>query len=683
LPRRAGELLISGAGDMNLPETKEGVRKLIREFQVQKDRLEMQLVELRRSNEELEASRNKYALLYDFAPVGYFTLDRDGVIRTVNQTGANLLGMDRSLIVKRRFELFVAEEDRATCTECMSKVFEDKIKETCRLQLLTRDNRPLFVRIEATTTESGLECHAVLVDITERKRADEALRESEYNLSKAQTMSHVGSWSSNPTTGELIVSDELLRILRLRRAEASQEAFTSVIHPDDMASVMTQLRLGIERGENYEIEHRLLLRDGTVKWVFTIVEPSVNSAGTIVKLYGTTQDITERKEIEVALRNQKNEFQAIFDSVNDGVIVFDHDGLIQHLNHICPLLFPEQVLSGGSCCDVFHPGHPSHQDCPVERALLGERVETSIVSARDGHKTRYLDITATPIEDVLGEKNRVLVFFRDKTEKRVQELQLIQAEKMSSIGILAAGIAHEINNPLTSVAGYAEALLRRFREEPLLKDDHRLETFPKYLEVIVRESYHCKGIIDSLLNFSRKSDGLVGEVDLNVILTEILELLMHQPAYGRIATVTDLEKDLPRILGDPSGLRQVFMNLLYNAFQSIKEAGRVELTTLYSDADQAVYVRVRDTGCGIAPDVIDRIWDPFFTTKEVGKGLGLGLALTYNIVKRHGGEISVESKVDAGSQFTVRLPVSREHPAAGHAVPDQIADGQSTTVSRE
>ncbi len=174
---------------------------------------------------------------------------------------------------------------------------------------------------------------------------------------------------------------------------------------------MRQLRRGIEQGSNYEIEHRLLLRDGTVKWVYTIVEPSVNLAKQVVRLYGTTQDITERKQGEVRLRNKKNELQAIFDSVNDGVIVFDHNGSIQHLNHICPQFFPPEVLAGGGCRDVFHPevGFSPH-NCPVELALHGERVETSMVSVREGHNTRYIDITANPIKDEMGEKTRALVF---------------------------------------------------------------------------------------------------------------------------------------------------------------------------------------------------------------------------------------------------------------------------------
>ena len=413
--RRRSEQGSAGAPDTDLCGTKAGTLNFLHGVQTQKAQLKKQVEalrksneELRRSNRELERARNEYAILFDLAPVGYFTLGRDGIIKTVNRTGAGLVGMDRSRIVSRHFGMLVAEADRATCADFFGKLFKQMGKQTCRVKLSNDRNGPVFVRIEATATESGQECHAVLIDIT---------------------------------------------------------------------------------------------------------------------------------------------------------------------------------------------------------------------------------------------------------EKRAQELQLIQAEKMSSIGLLAAGVAHEINNPLTSVAGYAEALLRRFRDDPALEQDLRLEAFPKYLEVIVRESYQCKGIIDNLLNFSRKSDGVTGEVDLNLILSEILELLTHQPGYGRIEVATDLEPELPRVPGDPSGPRQVFMNLLYNAFQSIKGVGRVQVTARRSGDGRAVCVRVRDTGCGITPELMERIWDPFFTTKEIGKGLGLGLALTRNIVEGHGGRISVESRVDEGSQFTVRLPV--------------------------
>lgn len=371
------------------------------------------------------------------------------------------------------------------------------------------------------------------------------------------------------------------------------------------------------------------------------------------------QKIHELEAANLGLRSKSSELQAMFDSISDGVIVYDKNGVVQHRNHVCPQYFPQETLPGCSCRELFHPEHESSPlDCPVERALAGERVEISIASQPSGAKSRYFDVTATAIEDSRGEQNRALLFLRDVTEKRLQELQLMQAEKLSSIGVLAAGVAHEINNPLSSVAGYAEALLRRLNEEKSLAEDPRFGDFPKYLQVIIRESYRCKGIIDCLLSFSRKSDGSVCSVNLNEILLEVLELVRHKSRYEKIDIRTNLQSDLPEVSGDPAGLRQVCMNLLMNAHQAIKGAGVVEIST--STNGDSVLFQIRDTGCGIAKEAIDQIWDPFFTTKEVGQGLGLGLAVTYNIVKRHGGDISVESQINKGSKFTVRMPACQK-----------------------
>jgi two-component system NtrC family sensor kinase len=370
------------------------------------------------------------------------------------------------------------------------------------------------------------------------------------------------------------------------------------------------------------------------------------------------QKIQELEAANLGLRAKSNELQAVFDSIGDGVAIYDSTGHVQHRNHICPRLFPRETIVGTSCSKLFHPetAH-SPSSCPVEMALAGESCQISFTSNRHGTDPRYFDVTATPIDDP-GGKGRALIFLRDVTEKRLQELQLLQAEKMSSIGLLAAGVAHEINNPLTSVAGYAEALLRRFRDEADLSEDPRLQVFPKYLDVIIRESYRCKGIIDCLLSFSRKSDGSMERVDINLILHEVLELVGHKSRYENVEVREEFDPDLPLVRGDGAGLRQVFMNLLINAHQAIKGAGTVVITTRRNG--DAVVIQVKDTGNGIHPQNLDHIWDPFFTTKSVGQGLGLGLAVTFNIVKRHGGEIQVESQVGEGSVFTVSLPICQE-----------------------
>ena len=367
------------------------------------------------------------------------------------------------------------------------------------------------------------------------------------------------------------------------------------------------------------------------------------------------QKIQELEAVNLGLRFKQMELQAIFDAISDGVVIYDSRKLVQHRNHVCPQLFPRETLVGTGCRALFHPDSKLAPDtCPVEKALAGQNCQWSFTASAEKHdRKQFFEVTATPIENP-GGGYRALIFLRDVTQKRTQELSLLQAEKMSSIGILAAGVAHEINNPLNSVAGYAEALQRRLKNYPELQDDQRLEDFNPYLEVIVREVYRCKNIIDNLLSFSRKSDGSRGRVDLNGIIREVLQLLQHKSRYESLLVRESLAASLPVMHGDGGALRQVFLNLLLNAMQAITGEGTIEVSTRY--AAGWLEASVTDNGSGIPAELIDQIWNPFFTTKTVGKGSGLGLALAYDIVKNHGGEIAVASTVGKGTEFIVRFP---------------------------
>jgi signal transduction histidine kinase len=365
------------------------------------------------------------------------------------------------------------------------------------------------------------------------------------------------------------------------------------------------------------------------------------------------QKIAELEAANQSLRTKKSELQAVFDAIGDCVIIYDRDNLVQYRNQLAPLLFAEESKIGTDCRVLFHPDRPEdHASCPVGRALRGESCQMSFSIAKRGGNNLFFDVTATPIADPLA-GNQALLLIRDVSERRAQELQLLQAEKMSSIGMLAAGVAHEINNPMTSVAGYAEALQRRFRGAAGLSDDPRLADFPHYLEIIVREVYRCKGIIDSLLSFSRKSEGAFGRVDLNEIVSEVLELVRHLGRDKNIALEENLFVALPPVYGDACALRQVFLNLVLNALQAIEGNGSVRVETDVEGPQ--VVARVIDTGTGIAAELLDQIWNPFFTTKVVGQGQGLGLAVTYDIIKKHDGMIEVHSHVGKGTEFIVKL----------------------------
>jgi signal transduction histidine kinase/FixJ family two-component response regulator len=248
--------------------------------------------------------------------------------------------------------------------------------------------------------------------------------------------------------------------------------------------------------------------------------------------------------------------------------------------------------------------------------------------------------------------------FSEELEKKVAErtkeleeaqAQLVQSEKLASIGQLAAGVAHELNNPISVMLGFAQAILRKLPQDDPLR---------KPLSTIEREGLRCKGIIQNLLDFARRSRPSLQPVDINQVLEASCVLIEHQMSLDNIVVTKGYAPNLPQVLADPNQLQQVFVNIIQNAYQAMPEGGTLRLVTrALGDEVQIIF---SDTGVGIPPENLKRIFDPFFTTKEVGQGTGLGLSVSYGIVEQHGGTIEVESKVGAGTTFIVKLPIMKE-----------------------
>ncbi len=230
--------------------------------------------------------------------------------------------------------------------------------------------------------------------------------------------------------------------------------------------------------------------------------------------------------------------------------------------------------------------------------------------------------------------------------KDTQE-QLVQKEKLASVGQLAAGVAHEINNPLGTVLLYADIL---HKEAPEGSQQQRED-----LQMVIREATRCKAIVNDLLNFSRQNEVLAQETDLNSLLRELITETSQQDLYQQVELLTDLCLELPTIQADPLQLRQVFLNLMTNAAEAMPDGGRLTLRTRKAPRPGFVTVEVQDTGLGIPEELQKKLFTPFFTTKPIGKGTGLGLAIVYGIVKMHQGQISVQSQVGEGTTFTITL----------------------------
>jgi two-component system NtrC family sensor kinase len=261
----------------------------------------------------------------------------------------------------------------------------------------------------------------------------------------------------------------------------------------------------------------------------------------------------------------------------------------------------------------------------------------------------------TVSKDEIGELGETFNLMAESIKQRDRELQertrmIVESKRLATLGQLAAGVAHEINNPLGGILVYAHLLL-----EDTGTDDPRRENMQR----IVRETTRCRDIVKNLLDFSRQTSPRVEEADINGIVEEALAMTIQRPRFRNVNVNLDLCRTLPHVMVDVSQIEQVFRNIIQNAAEAMEGEGAITVSSRLSAEEGMVEVSIRDTGPGIEANHMERLFDPFFTTKEVGHGTGLGLAVSYGIVDRHQGRIMVQSEPGAGTDFIVQMPVEK------------------------
>lgn len=354
---------------------------------------------------------------------------------------------------------------------------------------------------------------------------------------------------------------------------------------------------------------------------------------------------------ELKLLKEFNE--SIIESINVGLLAVDLDGRVTRMNSALELILGlarDQAI-GKRVEDLF-----SEDFADTLRQVLGNdrwrlkeiRNIYKIHTATRAGQTLVLNIAIAPLQD-LQEQTGALVVVEDVTSRIHMEEQLQQREKLSSIGLLAAGVAHEVNTPLTGVSSYTQMLLGML---PEADPKHAL------LQKVRRQAERATNIVNNLLNFSRTGSATeFGEVNIHRVLDDTLQLLEPQLRSNQIEIVRAYHDEQPLVFGNSGKLQQIFTNLLLNARDAIPNGGQVKISTATDDNDSLV-VEIADSGIGIAPENVAKIYDPFYTTKGVGRGTGLGLAVSYGIVQEHSGHISVESTPGRGTTFRISLPTS-------------------------
>jgi two-component system NtrC family sensor kinase len=355
----------------------------------------------------------------------------------------------------------------------------------------------------------------------------------------------------------------------------------------------------------------------------------------------------EQKAEQVARLKDYNE--NIVESLSVGVLAADLDGRIESWNNHLERLF--DVARGEALGRRLEEVLPPELAAEIEARSDGEGVANFYklaVRSRAG-SALTLNVAVAPLVGKAGEKLGRLILVDDITDRVRFEQQIIQAEKLTSLGLLAAGVAHEVNTPLAVISNYIQMLAKQ-----LPSSDPRQALIDK----IVKQTFRASEIVNHLLNFSRTSATAFAEVDLNAVIEETLALVAHPLRTGRIAVIKSLADDLPAILGATNRLQQVFLNFFLNARDAMPNGGMLEVRT--NSSNGTVEVEITDTGIGITPEHLHRIFDPFFTTKSSGRGTGLGLAVSYGIIKEHAGRVDVHSTPGKGTSFRLEFPTARK-----------------------
>src|SRR5579863_1326919 len=376
-----------------------------------------------------------------------------------------------------------------------------------------------------------------------------------------------------------------------------------------------------------------------------------NAQGNDWRTIHVMKDITDRRIAERRYRRERDFNKNILNNTQSMILVLDTAGLVSYANRRCfEAGYREQDLLGRALVEMVPPARRPLLAEALERTLQGAALDNLEIPLFRGSGTPgQFSISLSPMRDEQGEINSVVVVMTDITDAASLQAKLMHTEKMAALGQLVSGVAHEVNNPLAAIVGFTDLLL----ENPAVPADAKEE-----LQVILQEAQRTRVIVQNLLSFARQMPAQREPAQVNSVLQQTLKLRSYDFSNHGVELTEEYVEELPTVIGDPSQLQQVFLNILNNAYDSMQQTrrpGKVEVKTRQREGQ--IEICIRDNGTGITH--LDRIFDPFFTTKEVGKGTGLGLSICYGIVRAHKGEILARNNPDGiGCTFIVRLPVA-------------------------
>ena len=677
---KAEEMLIKKKSNSRSKISEHDTLKLIHELEVHQIELELQNEELTLAHADAVNVGEKYSHLYDFAPIGYFTLSKESTILELNFIGSQMLGYNRSYTKNKRFDVFVLKSDELNFHSFLNNIITSKIQQSCDVTLTSNNGKLINVHLTGILEENSSQCLITAVDFTERKQAEDALASERKRLSIILEGTNAGTWEWNIRTGETVFNERWAEILGYTLDEllpVSIETWTKLTHSDDL-KIANELLQKHFKGETdfYYCDTRMKHKNGD--WVWIMDKGRVNGwddDGKPLLMSGTHQEITAHKNAEMNLRESKERYRHAVMDLNEAQSISHIGSWKWHLKE-GDVVWSDEMYRifgidkytytgrlGDVITKVIHPDD-LHIVLPSNASAIStkEPFEYRIIMPDKTIRHIYAKAGETQFDE---EGNPVLFtgIAQDITERKNSEEALRNAQRLESIGTLAGGIAHDFNNLMNAVMGQTSLALGKLpKESPAVN----------HLQKAVKASERVSNLTKQLLAYSGRGKFFIDEIDLNTLVRE--NVGMFEMSVTKNARLQyELGSPSPRIMGDISQLQQVIMNLIINAGESmdskpglitidtgiknIQEGNDeyIKYTTAHLMAGSYAVLRVTDTGCGISDETLSRIFDPFFTTKFTGRGLGLAAVL--GIIRGHKGGLRIKSVLGRGTQFEIILPL--------------------------
>ncbi len=622
----------------------------------------MEQEERRKNAEEaLRTSEERYRTILEEMEDSYFEVDLGGHVTFANSSTCRSLGYSKEELIGTSYKSFTSGDHIQLVFDLFNEVYQSGTPNRgFAWKIARRDGSHGFVETSVSPLRNDegeiVGFRGVGRDVTERKRMEEELRTQKTYFQRL--------FDSSPDAIVMLDTDD--KIVRTNKGfealfgyaaeEVTSRPINELVIPDDCTDEASAWSQAVLQGRIVREEVVRKRKDGSLVDVSVVGYP-VHLDGQLAGLFVIYSDITKRKAMEKAIRQASEEWRETFDSITDAISIHGRDGRLRRVNKAFAATFhaqPHQLL-GKHCYEVMHGMHEPVPGCPHRQTLLtGRPAGAEFFEPNLGI---YVETTTSPILDEQGECAGTVHIARDITERKQQSEQLMMADRLASIGELASGTAHQLNNPLTSVIGFSQLLMERDIPDDIRED----------VGVIYSEAQRAAEVVKNLLTFGRKHTPVKQLHQINQIIEDVLRLRDYEQKISNIAVKRELATSLPDIMVDYFQMQQVFLNIIINAEYFMTEAhngGTLTITTRRTNG--TVRISIADDGPGIDSEDLGQLFNPFFTTKQTGKGTGLGLSICHGIVSEHGGQIYARSRPGEGATFFVELPVNGHRRGGNH-----------------